>query len=545
MLLHSILMQTTRAMPDRPALITMDGQQFTYREFSNLVNRCAASLQQANPEIGSRIGIYLPKHLLSAVAPFAISSIGCVFVPINPLLTEDQLQHIVRDCDLRLLITSPDRSARLKKLIRDNDVSLLLTQAAEDGELPTTNVFVWNDIKQSDPSYAGMTEPLINDANQAAEETLAALLYTSGSTGKPKGVMVSHQNLVLGAQSVNQYLSITPEDRLLAVLPFSFDYGLNQLISAVAAGACCVLFEYLFPQDVVHAIEEHQITGLAGVPTLWMQLTGAEWPEGAADSVRYLTNSGGHLPRAVLAQLQSVFPNASPVLMYGLTEAFRSTYLPPAQIDARPDSIGSAIPNTTILVINDQLALADPEEEGELVHCGPLVTMGYWQRPEETTAVFRPLPEAIAQQLNLPSDEPVVWSGDRVRQDKDGYLYFLGRRDAMIKTSGYRVSSEEIEEALFAHEYVDAVAAVGIADEKLGQAIVICVTPSDLGKELSEQTLRKALLLHCRHHLPSYLIPKAIYFFAQLPHNPNGKIDRKQLAAMFSDEQPGKTEQVG
>ena len=539
MLLHSLLNRTTDQMPDNLALITMEGSQLTYTEFSGLVAQCAATLRRANLEDSSRIGIYLPKHLLSAVAPFAISSVGCVFVPINPLLTEDQIEHIVQDCDLQVLITSPDRALRLDALIKRFGLTVVLTE--RDGYVSgkDENVLAWGET-------AGATERLTTTGeNSTAAKTLAALLYTSGSTGKPKGVMVSHENLVLGAQSVNQYLSIMPRDRLLAVLPFSFDYGLNQLVSAVAAGACCVLFEYLFPQDVVKAIAEHQITGLAGVPTLWVQLTGTTWPDGVADSVRYITNSGGHLPRPVLGKLQNVFMHASPVLMYGLTEAFRSTYLPPEQIDARPDSIGVAIPNSKILVVNDQSEIAAPDEEGELVHCGPLVAMGYWRRPDETAAVFRPLPAKLAHELELPVAEPVVWSGDRVRRDADGYLYFLGRRDAMIKTSGYRVSSEEIEEALFAHEYVDAVAAVGLPDEKLGQAIVICVTLSDLGSNLSPQTLRKALLLHCRHHLPSYLIPKAIYFHEQLPHNPNGKIDRKQLASMLVDEQQNQSKEVG
>ncbi|MEM7466641.1 MAG: acyl-CoA ligase (AMP-forming), exosortase A system-associated [Pseudomonadota bacterium] len=540
MLLHAILKQTTEAAPDRLALITMDDQHLSYADFSKLVDRCAEQLRLANPEVGSRIGIYLPKHLLSAVAPFAISRIGCVLVPINPLLTEDQVAYIAGDCDLRILITSSDRAARLSDTVSKYELTLLLTEA---GEVSADNSIIWDDAA----SITAKSIPQNKNHEPARQptETLAALLYTSGSTGKPKGVMVSHENLILGAESVNEYLSLTANDRLLAVLPFSFDYGLNQLISSVAAGACCVLFEYLFPQDVIRAIEAHKITGLAGVPTLWMQLAAIAWPEGAADSVRYLTNSGGHLPRPILNQLRTIFPNASPVLMYGLTEAFRSTYLPSDQVDTKPDSMGIAIPNATILVVNDENALAAPEEQGELVHCGPLVAMGYWNRQSETAAVFRPLPEEIARQLGLPSEERVVWSGDQVRRDDEGYLYFLGRRDAMIKTSGYRVSSEEIEEALFSSEYVDTVAAVGVPDPKLGQAIVICVIASELGHDLPEQSLRQRLLQHSREHLPSYLIPKAIHFFSHLPHNPNGKINRRRLAAMLNNAQQERAEKVG
>ena len=424
MLLHVALQHTASATPENLALISTDGRQFNYAQLLGSVEDCAAALNAFNPPSGSRIGIYLPKHLLSAVAPFAISALGCVFVPINPLLTDEQVAHIVHDCDVQILITSPDRALRLQSTIDETRLCVLLTEDHEFSGINSDRVAVWQPMDTSGERQAPAFALPHDSTGGSPARTLAALLYTSGSTGKPKGVMVSHENLLLGAHSVNEYLAITAQDRILAVLPFSFDYGLNQLISAVVAGACCVLFDYLFPQDVIHAIEEHRITGLAGVPTLWTQLAHADWPPQASNSVRYMTNSGGHLPHAVLVKLREIFPQASPVLMYGLTEAFRSTYLPPEQIAGRPDSIGIAIPNSTILVVNDQQQLAAADEEGELVHCGPLVTMGYWQRPAETAKVFRPLPSSLAAQLGMAEDELVVWSGDRVRRDADGFLYF-------------------------------------------------------------------------------------------------------------------------
>ena len=545
-LLHIALQQTAASKASNLALIASDGQHFNYAQMLALVDDCAASLQEFKPTEGSRIGIYLPKHLLSAVAPFAISAVGCVFVPINPLLTEEQVAHIVHDCEVRILITSPDRALRLQATLNEANVAVLLSEHQDPERSGSNRIVVWRppDMLHEQLRAVSNQQSRCDGSTQPAAQTLAALLYTSGSTGKPKGVMVSHQNLLLGARSVNEYLGITPQDRILALLPFSFDYGLNQLISAVVGGACCVLFDYLFPQDVIQAIEEHKITGLAGVPTLWTQLANNDWPPQVTDSVRYLTNSGGHLPRPVLDKLRRVFPQASPVLMYGLTEAFRSTYLPPTEIDSRPNSIGVAIPNATIVVVNDQQQVAAADEEGELVHCGPLVAMGYWQRAAETDKVFRPLPRAIAAQVGINPEEVVVWSGDRVRRDADGFLYFLGRRDAMIKTSGYRVSSEEIEEILFAHDYVKSVAAVGLPDETLGHAIAACIIVSAAAKHVEETTLRKALLLHCRHHMPSYLIPRTIAFFKTLPLNANGKIDRKRLVAMLQDADKLETEAV-
>jgi acyl-CoA ligase (AMP-forming) (exosortase A-associated) len=275
---------------------------------------------------------------------------------------------------------------------------------------------------------------------------MAAILYTSGSTGKPKGVVLSHRNMVTGAKSVASYLENRTSDRILAVLPFSFDYGFSQLSTSFVAGACCVLMDYLLPRDVLRAVERKSITGLAAVPPLWVQLAALLWPASVRKHLRYITNSGGAMPGATLAALRAALPDTKVFLMYGLTEAFRSTYLSPDQVERRPDSIGKAIPNAEILVVREDGSRCAPGEPGELVHRGSLVSLGYWNDRQKTAERFRPAP---GQDPGLVLTELAVWSGDTVRTDEEGYIYFIGRRDEMIKTSGYRVSPR-VEEIVYA-----------------------------------------------------------------------------------------------
>jgi acyl-CoA ligase (AMP-forming) (exosortase A-associated) len=351
-------------------------------------------------------------------------------------------------------------------------------------------------------------------------------LYTSGSTGNPKGVVLSHRNLVAGATSVASYLENKPEDRILAALPLSFDYGLSQLTTAFHVGATAVLINHLFARDIVKAVASERITGLAGVPPLWMQLAHLEWPADA--TLRYITNSGGAMQRVTLDALRAALPNARPYLMYGLTEAFRSTYLSPAELDARPDSIGKAIPNAEVLVLRPDGSKCLPGEPGELVHRGALVSMGYWKDPQRTTERFKPVPRVHD---GLPMHEIAVWSGDIVRADDEGFLYFIGRNDDMIKTSGYRVSPTEVEDVIYQIDQVAEAAAIGVAHPALGQAILVVIHPRDATRFDPE-----AALAACRHQLPTYMVPsRIVQWDGDLPRNPNGKIDRKLLAMHFQN----------
>jgi acyl-CoA ligase (AMP-forming) (exosortase A-associated) len=359
---------------------------------------------------------------------------------------------------------------------------------------------------------------------------MAAILYTSGSTGQPKGVVLSHRNMVAGARSVASYLENHGEDTLLAALPLSFDAGFSQLTTGFHAGARVVLLNYLLPKDLLNTMAREQVTGLTAVPPLYIQLSQLAWPESIGRHLRYFANTGGRMPLETLKRLRTLVPKARPFLMYGLTEAFRATYLFPDEADRRPDSIGKAIPNSEILVLRDDGTPCAPNEPGELVQRGALVAMGYWNDPAKTAERFKPLPAHVAgRESGLVMPEIAVFSGDTVRQDEEGFLYFIGRRDEMIKTSGYRVSPTEVEEVLYSTELVGEAAAFGVPHPSLGEAIVVVVTAKP-GSAVEPQ----ALLAACRDRLPIYMLPAHIALRdGPLPRNPNGKIDRKALGGEF------------
>jgi acyl-CoA synthetase (AMP-forming)/AMP-acid ligase II len=317
--------------------------------------------------------------------------------------------------------------------------------------------------------------------------------------------------------SVAHYLKLASDDVTLAVLPLSFDYGQNQLLSTWYAGGSVVPLDFLFPRDVAKACAKHSVTTLAAVPPLWVQLTELDWPAEASAPLRRLTNSGGALTTDLVSELQRTFAEADIYPMYGLTEAFRSTYLDPSLVDGHPTSMGTAIPFAEIMVINDEGEVAAPDEEGELVHCGPLVAQGYWQDPERTAERFKQAPSQSTYA------GAAVWSGDRVKRAENGLLYFVGRRDAMIKSAGNRISPQEIEEAAIATDMVAEAVALGIPDERLGHAVHLVVRGTMDGNEQAQ--LPKVL----QKELPNFMQPQMIHWREKLPLNPNGKIDRTAL----------------
>jgi len=337
--------------------------------------------------------------------------------------------------------------------------------------------------------------------------------------------VLSHRNLLVGAESVSGYLENTGDDVILSVLPLSFDAGLSQVTTAFAVGAHVILMNYLLPREVPKLCAQHGVTGITAVPPLWLQIADVPWPDAAVQRLRYFANTGGRMPRATLDRLRATFPGADPYLMYGLTEAFRSTYLDPAEVDRRPDSIGKAIPNAEVLVLRPDGTRCDPGEPGELVHRGALVALGYWNDPVRTAERYR-LVHHPDQEWRAP--EMAVWSGDTVVADDDGFLYFVGRADDMIKTSGYRVSPTEIEEAAYSTGLVRDAVAVGLPDAALGQRIVLIATPTQ--PELDVPALTAAL----RRLLPLYMVPSRIEVREELPRSPNGKFDRTLLKAEVS-----------
>jgi acyl-CoA synthetase (AMP-forming)/AMP-acid ligase II len=349
----------------------------------------------------------------------------------------------------------------------------------------------------------------------------AVILYTSGSTGRPKGILISHANLLAGTRIVSKYLELREDDRLLSVLPFSFDYGLNQLLTAIQRGATLYLQRSPLPADLCRSLQRFEITGLAAVPTLWIQLMQRHSPFGtlAFPQLRYITNSGGAFPVELVKRYREHLPHVRIYLMYGLSEAFRSTYLPPEEIDRRPSSMGIAIPETEILVIDDEKECA-PGQAGELVHAGPTVALAYWNRPQETAATYRPHP------LRPASSERVVYSGDLVRRDEDGFLYFVGRRDQQIKSNGYRISPEDVEETLQASGLLAEVVVRGVPDELAGMAIVAHVVP-----RAPDTFTTQALAAYCERVMPRYMVPQKIEVHASFPRTSSGKLDRKAVGA--------------
>lgn len=486
----------------------------TYGALWQAISRIAFGLHGLGLGRRDRVAVYLETRVEAVVAAFGASAAGLTFVPINPLLRAHQVVHILSDCGARVLVTSQERLESLLQDLASCETVEHIVLVGDIGAMPAAGAHMthWDALGSEDGEIATM-------GGSDIDLDAAAILYTSGSTGRPKGVVLSHRNLIAGAESVNQYLGIDTDDVLLAALPLSFDAGFSQLTTGFLAGAQVVLTNYLLAADVVALCAEHRVTGLTGVPPLWMQLAEQTWPDEASRSLRYFANTGGSMPRATLNRLRALFPNAAPYLMYGLTEAFRSTYLDPGEVDDRPDSIGKAIPNAEILVVRADGSPCEPGEEGELVHRGALVSMGYWNDPGTTAERFRPTP---GRPEELCTTELAVWSGDVVRRDEEGFVYFVGRNDEMIKTSGYRVSPTEVEEQAYATGLVRAAIAFGVPDSRLGQHIVLTVsrTPDDA---LDAEELMREL----RKRLPMYMVPKHIEVRASIPLSPNGKLDRE------------------
>jgi acyl-CoA ligase (AMP-forming) (exosortase A-associated) len=508
-LLHHLAREAAERDPDRDCLVER-GRTLSYIQVWNEARRIAGLLTDMGLRPGERVALYLDKSAEEAIALLAVSLAGGIFVDINPQLRERQLEHILDDSGASVVITTWTRLQRHGGLIaaRKSVRGLLACgpQAAEAaGHLAGIPVFSWRDEAAATVFAEGRGE---GDA--------AGIIYTSGSTGRPKGVVVSHGNLLAGARSVCAYLRNTPDDRILSVLPFSFDYGLSQWTTALWAGATLVLLNYLSAADVVRALERERITGLAAIPTLWEQLVRLEWRAEQFPRLRYLTNSGGHFTEWMVHEYRRRLPDVDLYLMYGFTEAFRSTYLEPEQVDKRPGSIGKAIPDAQVLVVDAGGRVCGPGGSGELVHVGPHVAQGYWNDPEGSKRCFRPSP--------LDAARPAAWSGDLVRLDEDGYLYFVGRRDEMIKVSGFRVSPTEVEDYFMDSGRVADAVAVGVPDERLGARILVVVSAAG-GQAVDGEEL----LAGVRSRMPSYMVPARVEVWPELPRSPNGKVDRARV----------------
>jgi len=516
--IHHFIKKQASLRSDAIALIHGD-LCYTYQALWNSVRQVATGLRSIGLSTGDRVAIFLPKTFEAVSTILGCSAAGVVFVPVNPILKPYQVIHILKHSGASALVTTSERAAQLEQIETNcPDLAQLIIAPSKTGSMTQTkglNTIQWQSFLADISSEFDMN---------VQPDQLAALIYTSGSTGLPKGVMLSHANLAIGARSVVEYLGNNEEDKILALLPFSFDYGLSQLTTAFLAGASVVLLNYLFPKDVLNAVEKHSITGIAAIPTLWISLSKLDWSGTHTESIRYITNSGGALPAPVTRLLAKLMPTAEIFLMYGLTEAFRSTYLSPSLVDQFPESIGRPIPYTEIAVVNDQHNECMPMETGELVHAGPLVAQGYWQDQLSTSKCFRSVP-AFFKDKGI-----AVWSGDQVYRDKNGLLYFVGRKDALIKTSGYRVSPSEIESILYQQAElsgIDEVIALGVPHPELGQAIILILARNQ------DQSTEDDIMGLCRRQLATYMLPKKIIFRDKLPTTANGKTDRVSLSQEY------------
>jgi acyl-CoA ligase (AMP-forming) (exosortase A-associated) len=513
---YDLLARNLGARGDHVAIVE-GSLSLTYAELGRRVEEVAVSLASRGIRRGDRVAVHLQKSFDEVVAMFAAWRLGAVVVNVHFQWTARQLDHVLRDCAASALLTDSRAAAAFFR----EEMPDTLGYVCVKGEAPDDPRFAsW-----TDPSSSGGV-PLLPRVPRV-DVDLAALLYTSGSTGKPKGVMLTHLNLLTGARSVVEYLKNAPDDRVLSLLPFSFDYGLNQLLTMFLVGGTTTLQKVSMPAEIARSLATHEITGFAAVPPVWISLV--DLLAGRAPglpALRYVTNSGGKIPPTTLAKMPRAFPGVDIYLMYGLTEAFRSTFLPPERFERKMGSIGRAIPNVETFVIKED-GVAGPGEEGELVHRGTLISRGYWGNPQATAERIRPCP----QLRDVIGDEKVCYSGDIVRIDEDGDYWFVARADAMIKSSGFRISPTEVEDVVSESGLVTHVVAFGEPDDLLGESVAVAVTSAE-GRALGDEEL----IAHCRRRMPAYMVPKRVHLWpGDMPRTSSGKLDRQAIVRGCAD----------
>ena len=507
MRVENFLQETARRLPDKCALVA-GGVRMSYGELDDASDRLAAVFAREGIEPGDRIIIFMSNRLEAVIAIFAAQKAGAVFSPVNPSTKADKLAFILNNCNARAVVTENS----LVKVAGEAIASVPAVQLAVvvDGKENRIAPRMLRFEKALEAAGSAIDDPGINI-------DLSMLIYTSGSTGTPKGVMMTHQNVVTAAHAITTYLKKNEDDIILSVLPISFDYGLYQVLMAAKTGATLVLEKsFAFPYAILERLSEERATGFPLVPTMAaMILRMRDLQPGAFPHLRFITNTAAALPVSHIEELQRLFPETQIFSMYGLTECKRCTYLPPEQLRRRPGSVGIAIPDTQAYIVGAEGQRLSPGETGELVIRGAHVMKGYWNNPAETEKALKP--------GSLPN-ECVLYTGDLFRTDEEGFLYFVGRKDDIIKTRGEKVAPKEVEAVLHEIPEVAEAVVIGLPDPVLGLALHAVIVPAG-EEELDE----RQVLRHCRQRLEDFMVPASIEFRSDLPKTANGKIDRNKI----------------
>jgi amino acid adenylation domain-containing protein len=508
-LLQDMLHLTARRIPDKEA-ITFRGRPLTYAEFEQASNALAHALRRRGVARGDRVVVYADNSSETAIAFFGVLKADAVVSVVNPQTKADKLAYLLNDCRATALITEAHLGGEVRKAAqRASHLRAVIAWGGMDGA--------------GLPGFVEWREALAQESADAPpprrniDIDLAALIYTSGSTGEPKGVMLTHRNMITAATSISTYLGMREDDVVLEILPLAFDYGLYQLLMSTRVGARLVMEQsFVFPAQILNAVVDQKVTFFPGVPTVYAILAEmndlSKWD---LSNVRAVTNTAAALHLKHIEAVKRIFPSSRIFSMYGLTECKRVSYLPPEDLDRKPGSVGRAIPNTEIWIVDEEGKRVPPGVVGQLVVRGATVMRGYWEKPEETARKLRP---------GLLPGEQVLFTGDFCRIDDEGYLYFVGRMDDIIKTRGEKVAPKEVEAALHTVDGVKEVAVVGVPDEVLGQAVKAFVV-AEQGAVLDEKELRK----QCQARLENFMVPKYIEFVAELPHTDTGKIKKTGL----------------
>jgi amino acid adenylation domain-containing protein len=516
-LLHKFLINNAEKYYGKVALI-FDNHHITYGELNDRSTQFANSLIQLGVKRHDRVIIFLDNSVESVISIWSILKTGAVFIVLNGSIKSNKLEYIIKDSGANILIADSRKYDVVSNALPQNrsDIKVIWTgiNSASDG-WSTSSSYFFNELIAN--QNVGMSKNLANRLDKIIDYDLASLIYTSGSTGEPKGVISSHFNMISAARSIIEYLGNDHNDIILEVLPLSFDYGLYQMIMSIMFGGTLILeTSFMFPIKIVQIIEEERVTGFPIVPTIIaLLLKMKDIEKYKFDSLRYISNTGAAFPVPHIQKFNQLFPHIKIYSMFGLTECKRIAYLPPEEIGNRPSSVGKAMPNCEVFILGENGNEIPNGEIGELVVRGSNVMRGYWNAPELTEKVYR---------KGLYQGETLLYSGDLFRQDEEGYLYFLGRKDDMIKSKGERISPKEIENVLCSIEGVAESAVIGVPDEILGQAIKAFIVKKD-GLEIESNDI----LYYCSKNIESFMVPKYIEFIKELPKSPNGKVDKKIL----------------